>query len=1034
MKKICSLIFALVLLGSVYAQQRKVTGTVVDASENTPIPGVNVLIKGTTTGTITDANGKFEISAAPEDVLMFRLLGYKTEEVLVGAQTQLSINLFPDIETLSEIIVVGYGTQIKSKVTGNIAKVGGEEIKNMPVPSVELAMQGKAAGVFIESVTGKATSATRVRIRGTTSLSGGNEPLYVIDGIPINNEALNLHGGAINPLASINFNDVESIEILKDAAAAAIYGARGANGVVLITTKKGKKGEATFEFNYQRGVSVASNRRDFMNAEEYIKFFRMAGRNADRYEMRLDNAPEEDSINYDFWQTFVEKRLKRYSGHAAILDENGNYLGSAVNTDWQDLVFQTAKNTSVDFSARGGSDKLRYFTSLGFTEQEGIVISNGFKRMSGRLNLENNAREWVDLGVNMTMSVTDLKQINADNAFANPIQAVALAPITPVRDTNGILYDRPTTTYYNPLRHSEYAHRKINEYRNITNAYANIKFNKMLTWQNEIGYDLYTLKENHKLGELTNDGQNGGYGFSNYGQLQTFVTKSLLDFKGTFGDFGVSAIAGTELLYAVRDRTWVTGERFPMDAFITLDAAGSITEGKQTLEKYSFLSYISRATLDYQEKILLSISGRIDGSSRFGKNNRYGFFPAASVGYILTKEEFLADNSTISFLKPRLSFGKTGNAEIGNYRHLGTFTSTQYNNVAGLTPYNVPNADLTWETTNQYNAGIDFGLLNNRLTGEIDYFMKKTSDLLFEVPVPGVSGYSTMLKNIAATENKGFEISLTANILTGNLKWNTNVNFSYLKNKVTNLAEQEIVDPGSSRFMNVLMLGQPIGVFYGAEYAGVDPTNGDALWYVNGPNGVDSLGNRLTTNQFDEANFVVLGSPMPDKMFSITNSFEYTVAGFKLDLSFMFQGVFGNKIHLAGDPYMAASGEWFDNQLRSQLNAWTPTNKNTNVPEARLIFANGTESRSSRYLEDGSYVKLRTVQFGITLPKSLLNQYKVNNIRLFVTGHNLLTFTKYTGWDPEVSSDAFVNNLRSGIDFYSPPQPRSLVFGVNMSF
>jgi len=671
---------------------------------------------------------------------------------------------------------------------------------------------------------------------------------------------------------------------------------------------------------------------------------------------------------------------------------------------------------------------------LGYTQQEGILVANGFKRMSGRLNLDSKAREWLDLGLNFSTSVTDLKQINADNAFANPLQLVALAPITPVRDTNGILYDRPTTTYYNTLRHVEYSHRKMNEYRNIANGYMNIKLYEGLQWRNELGYDLYTLKENQKLGELTNDGQNGGFGMSNYGQTQNFVTKSLLNYNGKFNEISIAAVAGTELQYVTIDRTWVTGERFPMDAFITLNSAGSITEGKQTVEKYAMLSYIGRVNADYQEKLLLSISGRIDGSSRFGKNNRYGFFPAASLGYVLTKEEGLKDNPVISFLKPRVSYGKTGNAEIGNYEHLGTFGVATYNNNAGLIPYNISNPDLSWETTDQINAGLDYGFLNNRINGEIDYYVKKTKDLLWRVPVPGVSGHSTMMKNVASVENKGFEFIINTINLTGLIKWNTTINFSYNKNKVTDLAGAEIYDPGSSRFMNVFMVGQPMGVFYGAEFAGVDPTNGDALWYVNGPNGVDSLGNRLTTNQFDQANFVVLGSPMPDKIFSITNSFEFTINGTTIDFSFMFQGVHGNKIHLAGDSYMAASGEWFDNQLRSQLDSWRPDNPNTNVPQARLFYANGTEGRNSRYLEDGSYIKLRNVTFGITLPKSLLSQAKIDRMRLFVTGQNLLTFTKYTGWDPEVSSDFVVSNLRSGVEFYSAPQPRTVIFGINLSF
>jgi TonB-linked SusC/RagA family outer membrane protein len=447
------------------------------------------------------------------------------------------------------------------------------------------------------------------------------------------------------------------------------------------------------------------------------------------------------------------------------------------------------------------------------------------------------------------------------------------------------------------------------------------------------------------------------------------------------------------------------------------------------VNEYAFLSFFSRATIDYKSKYLFTIAGRIDESSRFGSNKRSGFFPAVSAGWILTKEDFLAGNKTLSFLKIRTSYGMTGNAGIGNFSYMGLFGVNTYNGQPGFVPSQIANPDLGWESTKQVDFGVDFGFFQNRLSGEIDYYVKKTDDLLLAVPVPGTSGFSTQMQNIGSVENKGWEFVLNGSILTGELKWNASFNFSVNKNKVTDLGGQDIIDQGSSRFMNVVKVGEPLGVFYGADYAGVDPENGDAIWYVNEK---DANGNIIdpaaTTNDFGAANFVVLGQPTPDKMYALTNTFEYK--GF--ELAFTFQGVNGNKIHLTGDPYMAANGAWYDNQTVDQLDSWKNPGDITNVPQARLGYSNGDQGRSSRFLSDGSYLKLRSLTFGYTLPQSITGKAKLGNVRIYLQGQNLMTFTKYIGWDPEVSSDFVVDNVVSGVDFYSAPQPRSITLGLNI--
>lgn len=1026
------------LMYTANAQTRKISGTVTSSDDGSPIPGVTVLIKGTSNGVLTDINGKYLISVPGNGaILQYSFVGMEKKEAEVGASDIIDISMVPVATTLDQIVVIGYGSQIKSKVTGNISNVSGNLIKNTPVPSVQQALQGKTAGVFVEGNNGKVSSQTRMRIRGSSSITANNEPLFIVDGVPLSTESLNQTGASIDPLSSINFNDIESIDILKDASSTAIYGSRGANGVVLITTKKGKAGDTRINVNFQYGYSEPSHKREFMNAEQYISYFREAGKNSDAYESLIYGGVD------DYWQQHVEKRLKRYSGWAAILDGSGNYLGSKVNTNWQDQAFQKGGLQMVDLSASGGTDKLKYFASLSYNKQQSIIVSNGMERYSARLNVDNKVNSFLDMGFTLSLSQTKIQQVSADNAFSTPMQLVAMSPITPIRDTTGQLYGTPTTTYYNPLIDVEDTQRGILETRTVGNGYASFNLLKGLKWRNELGYDLYNLKENSRYGARTDAGQGiNGYGFSNYGQTQNLITKSYLDYLTNFNDFGLSAVLGTEFQKTTVDNTWVDGQNFPTDDLKTLASAGKITSGSQTITDYAFLSYFTRATLDYQSKYLVTLAGRIDKSSRFGKNKRTGFFPAASVGWVLTKEDFMANAPALSFLKIRSSFGTTGNAGIGNFKQLGLFGVSPYNSEPGFIPSQIANDNLSWESTNQIDAGVDFGLFKNRISGEIDYYVKKTKDLLLDVPVPGTTGFSIQTQNIGSVENKGWEFVLNGTILDGEFRWNATVNFSINKNKVTDLGGQDIIDPGSSRFMNVVKVGEQLGVFYGAQYAGVAPDfvaggnpdgsdiyGGDALWYVNAKDAKGNIINpKEVTSDFGAANFVVLGNPTPDKIYSLTNTFDYK--GF--ELAFTFQGVSGNKIHLTGDPYMAANAAWYDNQTTDQLNSWKKPGDITDVPQARIGYDNGDQGRNSRYLTDGAYLKLRSLTLSYTLPQKLISKAKLNNLRIYLQGQNLLTFTKYKGWDPEVSSDFVVSNIVSGVDFYSAPQPRSITLGLNI--
>jgi TonB-linked SusC/RagA family outer membrane protein len=499
-------------------------------------------------------------------------------------------------------------------------------------------------------------------------------------------------------------------------------------------------------------------------------------------------------------------------------------------------------------------------------------------------------------------------------------------------------------------------------------------------------------------------------------------------YENVFGKHSVNATAGLSYQNSQTKTSSAEGKDFPSDAYRMIASAARKTDASSTQSDYRFASYFTRLNYKFSDKYLLGLSARIDGSSRFGADNRYGFFPAVSAGWILSEESFLKNIELISFLKLRASWGKTGNAEIGNFPQLGLFTGDAgYGALPGQRPVQLSNPNLGWESTQQIDIGLDFGILKNRINGEIDYYEKNTTGLLLNVNVPGTTGFATQVKNVGALTNKGFEFVLNTDNLIGQFKWKTSLNASTNKNKINDLQGQ-IIEGGLSN-MSRAVEGQPLGTFFTVEYAGVDPANGDALFYKN-TKSADGTIDRSTTKTYSQAQRTVIGSPLPKWVAGVTNTFSYK--GF--ELSVFFNGVFGNKLNFYGvGRFSSANGRFEDNQTVNQLAAWTPQNTSTNVPQARLFFNNGAQA-SSRFIEDGSYVRLRNVTFAYNLPKALVSKVKLSNVRLYVTGQNLLTFTKYSGWDPEVNADDVVTNIALGYDFYTTPQAKTIMGGLNISF
>jgi TonB-linked SusC/RagA family outer membrane protein len=1019
----------LLLLCTNLIAQKVVTGRVTDATSGNQLPGVSVKVKGSNVGTSTDADGNFSITMPKGlSALIFSFVGYEEQQVEVTGTT-VSVSLSQSAKSLNEVVVVGYGTTVKKELTGTIARVKGSEIANMPVPNFNQALQGRAAGVFVEAQNGKVGEAIKVRIRGSGSVNSSNQPLYVVDGIPL------ATGASGASTADINFNDVESFEILKDAAASAIYGSRAANGVVIITTKRGKNGKTKFNLGAQYGTNEPTNKRGFLTAEEYIEFYKAAGRGAAEYHMRPDGGNNwfqfaDLQEAYDYMDGVITSRLNRYSGWRPFRGGKDWRTGE-VNTNWEDLAFQDANTNQLELSAQGGNDRTRFYLAGNINNQEGILVANQFQRMGARLNLDHTVNNWLKIGMNMALTKTTRNQVPADNAFSTPMQIVALAPITPVRDSLGRLFDRPVTTYYNPLIEVEETNRRSYGFRNQGSVFADIQLAKGLNLHTDLGLDMITQNSENWWGPRTLVGaataEQKGVATSYWFRNTRWMTNNYLNYQNTFGDkHKLDLTAGFAFENVDISDAYAEGQDFPDISLKTLASTATPVDVDGTRSENNLRSVFGRANYIFDGKYLLSGSVRNDADSRFGTNYKDGTFWSASAAWILTEEKFMQNINWLSFLKPRVSYGTSGNnTGIGFYQARTQYGAQTYGTASGLGVSNFGNDDLRWETSKMLNVGLDFGFFNNRLTGEFEWYDKKTEDMLLNTPVTAVSGTTSVFGNVGAMSNKGVELTLnTVNVANKDWRWTSSFNVAKNKNELTKLdGEQQEILPNDARFANALIIGQPIGVFYAPKFMGANPDNGDPMYRkADGTN----------TRDYDEAEKTIIGDPNPDFIAGLTNT--VTWKGF--EFSFLFQGVFGNQVQDGAGGFMSASGDWFDNQTRDQLNAWKNKGDVTMVPQARLNWFGDfpTPSISSRYVYDADYIRLKSLTLSYSLPAKAITRIGINSARVYVSGVNLLTFTDYPGWDPEVNTDYRAGNVNQGSDFYAAPQIKSWVFGINLGF
>lgn len=1028
-RKIYTILFALLCFtaGEVFAQGFVLSGQVTDASTGEALTGVNVAIPSLNRGSVTDLDGRYNITLTPGTYqVVTTYVGYRraTQSVTISnANVTINFQLAVDVVGLDQVVVVGYGEVSRRNVTGAITSVRGDEIQFAPVNTVENAIQGRVSGVFIQQNNGKLGQGIQMRVRGSSSVSASNQPLYVIDGVPVIMDDFSISAAQTNPLAQFNFNDVESIQILKDASAAAIYGSRAANGVVLITTKSGRSGRTNFNYTYQTGFSEPTNKLDMMTAKEYVDWMQHAARNTDRIRAAAGLSPN---------------RLAILESEFDYMAQGTDWRNYVVDTNWQDLAFQDAGMFSHDISASGGNNQTTFFASGHYSDQDGILIRDRFQRISGRLRIDHKANDKISMGLNLTTGRSFHQRMSTDNAFSTPLQLIALAPISP------LYYPEPSAlpnyvpsnelnndTYYpNGILHSENSKYHVTTMRTTGNAYAAYKIMPSLQFRSEFSADIMTGNDNQWYSQKTartfSSAALGGYGSSVWQQTASYSTSQYFNYASNLME-GHNLTVDLGMTYQYNDYlyTFASAQGFPNDSFQRLTSAATPLSVSSTGSEYSFLSYFARTNYDINDRYLVSLSGRVDGSSRFGADNRYGFFPAGSIGWIVTEESF-AENflEYVPFFKIRASYGLTGNAGIGNFGSLGLWGGTSYGNQSGIAPSQIPNTNLTWETTTQLDIGFDFGLLNNRITGEFDYYIKETEDLLLSVQIPSTSGFSTSLQNVGNLENKGWEFAINTFNLTGDLRWNSTFNISSNKNKITNLDEQVL----TGGFINRAIEGQPIGVFFAPEFAGVDPANGNALFNIYNDEDCKEFGS--TTTNYNLATRCVIGDPNPSFIGGFGNTVTYK--GFELNV--LLQFVQGNDLFIGGHGrWSRGNGIYEDNSVTDQLKSWTPENPNTNVPEARYLLTNGNQY-SSRYISDGSYVRLKNVTLGYAVPANMLRNTGLTKMRVYATGVNLMTWTKFSGWDPEMNTDFLAGNIGLGNDFYTAPQARTITFGVDIGF
>jgi TonB-linked SusC/RagA family outer membrane protein len=1016
MRKILLLGLTLFLVNAMaFAQGRVVTGTVTSLEDGMGVPGATVLVKGTTIGTATNIDGKYSINIpAGSNVLVFTFVGLTSQEVNIGNRSTINVALESDVTALSEVIVTGYGTQPKREVTGAVSSVKGDAIQNLPLQSFDRALQGRAAGVQVRSSNGLPGGAVNIRIRGVGSVNAGNEPLFIVDGVQLNNQS-NASFTQSNPLAFLNPNDIESMEILKDAASAAIYGSQAANGVVIITTKKGKQGKAKFEFNAFSGETQPMKFLDVLSGPEWY------GIRRDAFINTANAIPEASALNNmgvlpANWATLTRPAL--------------DAIGLALPTyDWQREVMGAGRLQNYEMSVSGGDDKTTFFLSGSYNYQEASFKPVDFKRGTVRLALTHQATKRLSIETNINLSTF---QQNVPFAVEGSFLGSPAFSSSAVLPHNAIYNEDGT---YNTAIRGVLGQNVVlvNAYNSglqrtntvVGNLITNYKIAKNLTFRSLIGLDYRLLQGDNYRDPRTPDGA-GVIGRSSVQSdwRTRFITTQTLNWNKTFnGIHNVSAIAGVEYLSETREGISGAGIGFPTFQFRTIQSAATPESVSGFWTGYRRASVFSSVNYDFKKKYLLTLTARYDGSSRFGTNNQYGLFPSIRVGWSLVEEEFLKNSSTVSEMKLRASYGLTGNDQIGNFDARGLYGGGgNYSGSAGIVPSSLANLGLGWETNNTLNLGFDFGFFENRVTGSIDAFDRRTKDLLLSQPILWTNGFSGISNNVGELQNRGLEFELsTVNIDKGGFRWNTSFNITKIDNQILSLYSGLKFLPANPG----IAVGQPVGrsgegAIFSAEYAGVNPATGRPMWYDI---------NRNITYLPLAADRIYYGSSLGTVFGGLNNNFSYK--GFELTTFFTYE--YGG---IGGD---GQYGFLRENGTRLTLNAlrevvdrtWKTPGQITDMPR-NLARSNGdaNETRGAgrnsgtAALLKYDFIRLSQLTLAYSFKPSLVSRIGLSRARIYMQGVNLWTYTDYPGYDPEFT----------GAGTGQIPLTKSYTLGVQIGF
>lgn len=1001
--------------------QRTISGTITDDKKE-PLIGASVLVKGSSTGTISDVSGAFSFSVPSNGTtLVISYTGYASKEIAIGASNSYNVMLEQEAIDLSDIVIVGYGTQSKKELTGSVSKITSETIARLPVTGVDQALQGQAPGVQVTSASGTPGASVSIRVRGPSSISAGNQPLYVVDGIPINTGSysqIGVGGQQTNALADLNPADIESIDVLKDAAAASIYGSRASNGVVIITTKRGKQQKTQISLNTYRGTQEVWKTIDPLTGPEYVALL-------------------QEGVKARYGATVIPSQL----GLRNLDADPSTYP----TTNWFNEIFQSAPISQTDLNVSGGTDRTKFFVSGSVFDQGGVVKGSSFNRYSFRMNLDNLVTDKFKVGVSTGFSRSHNTRIQNDNNIYGVLStALLLGSHIPVLNADGTYGRDANASIENPVANAVEPTYDVYTNRLLTNIFGELTLLEGLTFRSSFSVDYLNLRDDRftPASHIQAAGVNGR-GQQGFSSDLNLVNENYFSYRKAFGKLNLDALVGNSVQTSQFESIYGEGENYPGKTIRELNAASVKKDVTSSKSAWGLNSYFSRLNMNWAGKYFISGSVRADGSSRFGANNRWGVFPSASAAWRLSEESFFPKSKILSEVKLKASWGRRGNQDIANFASRALIApGANYLQRAGLAPTQLGNPNLTWEEREDFDLGLEIALFESKLELTVDVYQGTTNQLLLNRPLVGASGYTGIQENIGSIRNKGIDIGLvTTNVETKNVLWTTNFNISFFDNEILTLAGT----PFAAGFASWVAEGEALGSFRGYRTVGlfqtqaeIDVLNTKAKELTGRTTAVyQSTLTRPGDIKFKDINNdgvitsddqEILGDANPNYYGGVTN----TIQAYGFDLSFFFQYSMGNFVFNNTRAFSEGMNGVFG-QANTVKNRWTPENTTATMPRAVFQDPNNNRRVSDRFVEDASYVRLKNVTFGYTFPTKLLEKIKMRSARIYVTGQNLLTFTDYSGFDPEVSTFGETNTA-AGTDFLTFPQSRSLIVGLNIGF